>query len=231
MMTLRTWLGSVGTVSVRNLRWGILFLVGVASVTATAFGWRAAEIGSSAAFDDRQSISETVRVEQGRVEDTLAVAAQEREYGRYRADYAVAAALDRDGRRTEAVSLRRGATRRAASLGVFGPFSIGDDLLRPHRKPRPFSPAARARALAAEQSTALDSPGALEPDRWAASANAIRVRVNGLTRWALVVLVSIPLYTLAEMARRRRWIYGFGAAGLIVYVVGLIGGLTSVFWA
>jgi hypothetical protein len=218
-------------VSVRNLRWGILFLVGVASVTATAFGWRAAEIGSSAAFDDRQSISETVRVEQESVERTLAVAAQEREYGRYRADYAVAASLDREGRRTEAASLRRGATRRAAALGVFGPFSIGDDILRPRRTPRPFDPASRASALAAEESTALDSPAALEPDRWAAAASAIRVRVNGLTRWALVVLLSVPLYTVAEMARRRRTMYGFGAAGLVVYMVGLIGGLTSVFWA
>jgi hypothetical protein len=218
-------------VSVRHLRWAILFLVGVASVTATAFGWRAAQIGSDAAFDDRQSISETVRVEQGKVEDTLAVAAQEREYGRYRADYAVAAALDRDGQRVQAASLRRGATRRAASLGVFGPFSIGDDLVRPRHEPRPFNRAARARALAAEESSALDSPGSLDPDRWAAAATAIRVRVNGLTRWALVVLLAIPLYTVAEMGRRRRTMYAFGAAGLVVYLVGLVGGLTSVFWA
>jgi hypothetical protein len=55
--------------------------------------------------------------------------------------------------------------------------------------------------------------------------------MNGLTRWALVVLLAIPLYTLAEMGRRRRTMYGFGAAGLIVYLVGLVGGLTSVFWA
>jgi hypothetical protein len=230
-MTHRGRRGSLGTVSVRHLRWAILFLVGVASVTATAFGWRAAQIGSDAAFDDRQAISETVRVEQGTVEDTLAVAAQEREYGRYRADYAVAAALERKGRRIEAASLRRGATRRAAGLGVFGPFSVGDGLLRPRRKPRAFSPAARARALAAEESTALDSPGALDPDRWAAAASAIRVRVNGLTRWALVALLAIPLYTLAEMGRRRRTMYGFGAVGLVVYLVGLVGGLTSVFWA
>jgi hypothetical protein len=230
-MTPRARLGRLGTVSVRNLRWAILFLVGVASVTATAFGWRAAQIGSDAAFDDRQSISETVRVDQGRVEDTLAVAAQEREYGRYRADYAVAAALDRRGRRIEAASLRRGASRRAANLGVFGAFSVGDDLLRPRLRPRAFSPAARARALAAEESTALDSPASLDPDRWAAAASTIRVRVNGLTRWALVVLLAIPLYTLAEMGHRKRTMYGFGAAGLVVYLVGLLGGLTSVFWA
>lgn len=215
----------------RNLRWAILFLIGVTSVTATAFGWRAAQIGSDAAFDDRQSISETVRVEGGKVGDTLAVAAQEREYGRYRADYAVAAALDRAGAPAEATKLRAGATRRAASLGVFGTFSIGDDLLRPRRAPRPFDPAARARAVEAEQSTALDSPGALNPDRWATAASDIRVRVNGLTRWAFVALLSIPLYTVAEMAGRKRWMYALGAAGLTVYLVALIGGLTSVFWA
>jgi hypothetical protein len=217
----------------RHLRWTILFLVGVATVTATAFGWRAAQIGSTAAFDDRQSISETVQVEQGKVERALAVAAQEREYGRYRADYAVARALDRGGSaaRAEATSLRRGATQRAASLGVFGPYSIGSDLRRPRRTPRSFDESARLRALSAEQSTALDSQAALDPDRWAAAASAIRVRVNGLTRWALVVLLAIPLYTVAELSSAKRRMYLLAGAGLAVYAVGLIGGLTSVFWA
>src|SRR3954452_4342697 len=92
-------------------RWAVAFLIGLATVTATGFGWRAAQIGSTAAFDDRQSISQTIEVEQQRVEREIAIADQTREYARYRADYAVAAALDRRrGRvaRIEAAALRAG---------------------------------------------------------------------------------------------------------------------------
>ena len=48
-------------------KWAIAFLIGLATVTAASFTWRAAQIGSTAAYDDRQSISETVRSEQGEV--------------------------------------------------------------------------------------------------------------------------------------------------------------------
>ena len=112
-------------------------------MTAAGFGWRAAQIGSTAAYDDRQSIGETVSVEQATVERAVTVAAQAREYVRYRADYAVAAALDREAARLavrgagrlaavsrgEAAGLREGATRRAAEAGVFGRFTIQSYLL------------------------------------------------------------------------------------------------------
>ena len=219
-------------------RWAIAFLIGLATVTATGLGWRAAQIGSTAAFDDRQSIGETLRVERQNVERTITVAADAREYARYRADYAVAAALDREAgasaspaaraARDRAAALREGATRRAATAGVFGPFTITDDLLTPRRVPRPFDAGARARALAAEQTTSLDSPGVLDPDGWARSANDIRVRVNHLVRWAFVVLVAVLLYTLAEVSTRTRRVVAFAGAGLLVYLVGLIAGLSAV---
>jgi hypothetical protein len=50
-------------VSTSRIKWLTAFLIGIATVTAAAFSWRAAQIGSTAAFDDRQSISETVRVD------------------------------------------------------------------------------------------------------------------------------------------------------------------------
>ena len=171
--------GSAG-ISVRA-KWAIAFLIGLATVTAASFTWRAAQIGSTAAYDDRQSISETVRAEQGEVERTIAIAAAAREYVRYRADYGVAAALDReaarlaaagssrlaDVSRAEAAALREGATRRAAEAGVFGRATIGSDLLKPSATPRSFDIKARRRALEAEQSTALDSPGKLNPSGFA----------------------------------------------------------------
>jgi hypothetical protein len=213
-------------------------------VTAAGFGWRSAQIGSTAAYDDRQSISETVSVEQGTVERAVTVAANAREYARYRADYAVAAALDREAvrldasgarrlaevSRAEADDLREGATRRAATAGVFGSFTIGTDLLRPTMKPRPFDYRKRIRALAAEQSGELGSPASLAPAKWASAATDIRVRIRGLTRWALLILVAVLLYAVAEVTSRRLLGYALIASGLAIYVAGAAGGLTTYFF-
>jgi hypothetical protein len=213
-------------------------------VTAAGFAWRGAQIGSTAAYDDRQAISETVTVEQASVERAVTVASLTREYVRYRGDYAVAAALDREADRLaaqgadrlaavsrgEAAGLREGATRRAAQAGVFGPFTIGTDLLQPTPKPRPFDYRARARALAVEESAALDSPANLEPDSWASAAADIRVRVFGLTRWAFLLLVAVLLYTIADLTTRTRVAYGLIGCGVAFYLAGLVGGLATEFF-
>ena len=227
-----------------QLRWAIAFLIGLASVTAAGLGWRAAQIGSTAAYDDRQSISETIAVEQARVERAATLTADAREYVRYRSDYAVAAALDREAARLaahgsselaavsrrEAGALREGSTRRATEVGVFGRSTIGSDLLEPTRLPRPFDYRARARALQVEASASLDSPGNLDPESWARAATDIRVRVNGLIKWAFFVLIAVLLYTLAEVSNRRRTTFVFAGAGLIVYVASVAGGLSTVFF-
>ncbi len=231
-------------VSVR-VKWGIAFLIGLATVTAASFTWRAAQIGSTAAYDDRQSIGETVRAEQGEVERTVAIAAAAREYVRYRADYGVAAALDRQAARLnrtgsgqlasvsrgEAAALRQGATRRAAEAGVFGRATIGSDLLKPSATPRSFDIKARRRALEAEQSTALDSPGKLDPSGFARQADAIRDRVNGLVRFAFVIAFAVLLYTLAEVSTRRRTTTAFAVAGIAVYITAVAGCLSTYFFA
>ncbi len=227
-----------------RVRWTIAFLIGLATVTAAALGWRAAQIGSTASYDDRQSISETVRVEQGRVERAVTVADEAQAYGQYRADYAVAAALDREAARLakggaarlaavsrgEAAALREGATRRAAAAGAFGRFTIGSDLLQPAATPRPFDFSTRERALAAEQSASLDSPANLDPGRWARAAVEIRVRVNGLIHWGFLMLVAVLFYTLAEVSNRKRVVYTFLAAGLAVYLAGIATALSTVFF-
>ena len=183
-------------------------------------------------------------VEQAAVERSITVAADAREYVRYRADYAVAAALDREAARltaggadrlalvsrSDATELRLGATRRAAQAGVFGRATIEGDLLRPTTTPRRFDYRARARALAAEESAAIDSPANLDPDHWARAAIDIRKRVRGLVRWAFLVLMAVLLYTVAEVTTRRRAAYTFVCCGLAFYLAGLIGGLTTVFF-
>ena len=211
-------------------RWAIAFLVGLATLTAAGFHWRAAQIGSDAAYYDRTSIAETVRTEQDTVERTIELAAYAREYQRYRASYATAARVAPSDPEL-AASLRREATRRAAEAGVFGSFSIGEDALRPSLQPRPFDIDAREAAIRAQQSGDLEAPADLDPDGWAAAADEIRDRIQGLVRWAFVLLAAVLLYTIAEVSTRMRAMYAFACAGFVVYVVGLVGGLTTVFFA
>ncbi len=225
--------------------WAIAFLIGLATVTAAGFGWRAAQIGSTAAYDDRQSISETISVEQARIQRAVTLASQSQEYVRYRADYAAAAALDREADRLtaagagkpaavsrgEAAALREGATRRAAAAGVFGAFTIQSDVVAPTASPRPFDYRKRAQALAIEQSTGLDSAASLDPETWAAAAGRIRVRVNQLTRWAFLAVLAILLYTVAEVATRPRVAWIALAFGVLVYLAALGGALSTAFFA
>jgi hypothetical protein len=211
-----------------RLAWVIAFLIGVTTVTAAGFGWRGAQIGSTASYDDRQSISETVAVQQAAVERAVTVAAAlDREAARLAAAGSVKLAAVSRG---EARELRLGATRRAAQAGVFGSSTIGTDLLRPTAEARPFDYRARARALAAEESTSVGSPTTLDPDHWARAAVEIRTRVRGLARWAFLLLVAVFFYTAAEVTRRRRTRYGLVCLGFATYLVGLIGGLTTVFF-
>lgn len=210
-----------------NRKWTVAFLIGLATVTATGFGWRAAQIGSTAAFDDRQSVGDTVRVEQAAVQRAVALETATRGYARYRADYARAATLSGP----QASAVRRAAIRRAVDAGAFDGFAVSGDLLHPPRAPRPLDLAQRERSLVAVQSTALDAPAALNPDRWAREADAIRVRVNGLTRWAFLALLAVPLYTLAQLATRRRLVAAFATVGVVVYLTALVGGLATHFWA
>jgi hypothetical protein len=245
--------GKAGRQKGRGLRldltaqqWVVAFLIGAATVFAAAFGWRAAAIGSTAAFDDRQSISETLASERQTIAVDLGAADDTRNYTLYLADYAVAAELDNqaDGlsdegsgaaasaARREAKRLRRSSTERAADAGIFGPYSIAGDLQQPSPKPRPFSLDDRVEARTVEAATGINSPAQLNPDGWAQDAEGIRDRINGLALWALVVLVAVLLFTIGEANSARRSIfYTAMALGLIVLLVGGVGGLTTDFFA
>lgn len=227
-------------------QWIIAALIGLATVLAAIFGWRAAQIGSTAAFDDRQSISETIKVEQRDINATITAVGDAGQYARYRSDYAVAAALDAQAAtldaagssdlaavsRAEAEALRRGSTRRAADAGVFGAFTISDDLRSPGPQPRPFDFDQRLNSLIAESQTGLDSPGQLDPDRWAEASDSIRERVNDLVTWAFFLIIAVFFYTVAEVFSRRRYVsYAATLVGVSVFLFAAIGGFTTAFFA
>jgi hypothetical protein len=233
-----------GGLNLTAQQWVVAFLIGMATVFAAGYGWRAAQIGSTAAYDDRQSISESIKVEQQQIGVALSVTDDARNYTRYLADYAKAAELDNQAEglgasgsaaadlRDEARALRRSATERAADQGVFGRATIADDLARPGPTPRSFDINDRIRARTAEVRTGIDSPGQLNPNRWAAEAEAIRDRINGLAVWALVMLVAVMLFTVAEANSARRPVfYAAMGLGIFVLVFGATGGLTTDFFA
>ncbi len=227
-------------------QWVVAFLIGFATVFAAAYGWRAAAIGSTAAFDDRQSISETIAGEQQTVDVALAVTGDLRDYTQYLADYAVAAELDNQANaleaeeesgaaretRREARLLRQTSTERAADAGVFGRFSIADDLEQPGATPRSFDLEDRLRARTAEEATGLDSPGQLDPNVWAQEADEIRDRIKALAVWALIMLTAVLLFTIGEAnSARRSVLYSAMGLGIVVLVVGAAGGLTGGFFS
>ena len=227
-------------------QWIVAFLIGIATVLAAFFGWRAAAIGSTAAYDDRQSISESIKVEKQTIDIALEVVSETREYTRYLANYAIAAELDNqaDGleeagdvagateTRREAQLLRRAATERAADAGVFGRFTIQDDLERPSVTPRPYSLEERVTAATAAAKTGLDSPGQLDPDGWAEASESIRDRIQGLARWSFVLLLAVLLFTAGQVFSERRAVfYALMAVGVLVLLVGAIGGFSTDFFA
>ena len=226
-------------------QWVIALLIGLSTVFAAAYGWRAAAIGSTAAYNDRQSISETIALQGERIDISLAVGNDTREYTAYLADYAAAAELDNQAQalaragdnqsagqaRRQAQFLRRSATRRAADSGVFGENTIADDLAQPTENPRPYSFRNQLRARTAQQQTSPTSPGELNPDRWAEEAEGIRDRINGLAVWALVMLLAVLLFTVAEANSARRSLsYAAMGFGVLVLVIGAVGGLTVDFF-
>ena len=213
-------------ISVRA-KWAIAFLIGLATVTAATFTWRAAQIGSTAAYDDRQSISETVRTEQGEVERTIAIAAAAREYVRYRADYGVAAALDREAARLTAAGADGSPTSRAPRRPRSGK-------AQPAARPRRACSAARRSEAISSSRAPLRAPSisrrggghsrrssrprstrreSSTPRGSQRQADDIRDRVNGLVRFAFVIAFAVLLYTLAEVSTRRRTTASFAVAG------------------
>lgn len=219
--------------TVENQKRLLALLLGLATIGAGLFSWRAGQIGSTAAFDDRQSIGQTIKQEQQNVEVALLGAVDAVSYVRYLADYAEAATLADDAdrldeaaqarlaevRRRQADDLRRGATIRAATGGVFGAPAVFGEVLEPQAAPRPFDLPDHLEALRAELSTDIRSPSGLDPDRWAQDANDIRARMRGLQLTVFFMVLAAAALTVAQVAVSRRGRHGFGVAGTLLGTV------------
>lgn len=215
----------------------IIFLIGFATIAAGAFTWRGGQLASSAAFDDRQSVGQTITQQQQRIEVGLSVVNDARAYVAYVADYTEAAALDDQAveigesigsdsvsgsLEEQADSLRSAASAQAAAAGVFGLSSVYADREAPTVDPRAFDFDTQVTQAEVETTTGLTSPGRLDPDYWAQEADELRNRVRGLRVAAFVIIVSVVFFTIAQMTDRLRTRIATGATGSAVF------GVTSV---
>lgn len=224
-------------------KWLMPLLIGLVTITAGLFTWRAGQLASSSAFEDRQSVGQTVTAERQRLEAATTVVIQAVAYVRYATDYAEAAALDdlaeraaeqgldgvSAGLRADAEQTRSTAGQRATDTGVFGEQQLLAQTLTDSTTPLPFDPDQRLAALEAEAATGITSPGVLDPQAWADMAEDTRARVRALRIATMFLLLSVVAYTVGELSTRRATrLTGFGL-GSVIYVVTLAATFSTVY--
>ena len=198
-------------------RW-IALLIGVATISAGVLTWRGGQIGSSASFNDRQSVGEQVDLDNAEVDVTIEAARQARQYDRYLAEYAVADGLDNDAEQLrtagkpeladlaarQADQRRQAAETRANDTGVFGSLALSDPHSAAPTTPRVFDLQERVHELRVLETTSLGSSGDLQPQKWADKSDRIRVRIRNLTYWVGLLLIAVVTLTAAEVTVSQR---------------------------
>ncbi len=202
----------------------IAFAIGLVTITAGLFAWRAGQIGSTANFDDRQSVGQEIDSQQVRIEVAVEAARQARQYDRYLADYAVSDSLPP----AESEQVRTEATERAFASGVFGRATVADPRLVTD-EPRPFDITERIAELTTAATTGLTATGAADPQVLADDSDSIRARVRTLTQWGALLLMSVVLFTAAEVTASSRVRQVAAPLGALAYVVAVFGAFLGPF--
>lgn len=215
--TARSWL---------DLKFVIVIMIGVVSVTGAVLTWQAAQLGEYATDKDRQSLAETVQVQQ----DQAAVASQvDREveaFARYKEQLATAVQLEAQaqqlrqrGQVDEAIDAedQAGEERQLAesllglTLGnVSSRYLTGDaDSAQVE-----FDEELRVADLARERAAQFPA----DPDQTAAEGDDLRNRSQRLVGWTIPLVLAVVLFTVAQLVASRR-VRPFAAGlGLLVYL-------------
>ena len=215
----------------------IALLLGLSAVMAGVFTWRAGQLGSAAAFDDRQAVSQTIKQQQQSTEAALDAIGDAGSYVRYVIEFTEAAALDdaadelsdlgatgaAETATERADGLRVSATVQAAVAGVFGRQTAYTQLAAPEPTPQPFDLLTQYDLLLADIQSSIGSPGELTPDRWADRADDTRYRVGRLRVAAFALMVSLVAFTIAQVTDRSvtRLISAGGALAIFLGTIGV----------
>lgn len=224
--------------------WLVPALIGLVTISAGLVTWRAGQLGSSAAYEDRQSVGQTITQQQQVTEAGLGTTAQASAWVTYSASLAEASALEDLANEAadqgledvsaklleQADRVTTSADELAQAQGVFGT----QELLRREVNPDVaaeadgFNIAQRFETLKADAASGVTSPGVLDPDAWAARADATRAQVRALRIATVFMLIAVAAYTVAELARHRSVRLAGFAIGGVVYVVTVIAVIPNV---
>ena len=224
-------------------RWLVPLLLGLVSITAGVVTWRAGQLGSTAAFEDRTAVGQTILAEEQAIEATLGAVDDAVTYVGYVADFAEATALDDLADEVEeqgvqetprvlriaAEENRSVATREAAAAGVFGRQTILRQTASGTEEPLPFDITEQRDKLLAEAASGVTAPGVLDPDKWAAAADDTRDRVRGLRFASLLLIGAVAALTVAQLSRDRNLRIGAMVLGTTTWVVVTVATLVTVF--
>ena len=229
--------GGDETGTVRSLpKWLVPGLIGLVTITAGLLTWRAGQLGSSAAFEDRQSVGQTISTQTQATEAGLATLYQASGYVSFAADMAEAAAYDDLAEEaaaqgnaevagelhSRAEEVRRSASVLAGATGVLDAQTLFELQLDQGAGLEPFDATTRFESNRATIASRVTEPGDLEPQEWADRAHATRGRVWDLRLGATLMLIAVAAYTVAELApRRSARTTGFFVGGA-VYLITLV---------
>jgi hypothetical protein len=207
----------------RTERWNLATTVAISVLTVVGAGlafW-AATLGTRAVDGDRQSVLETVRVQQQRVADDTRVRAEASLAAAYRATLAEIQVLEeealqarRAGRPEEAAELAdRARLQEGVARGLTQAFPTG--ALKGTGAGASFDLEARRRALAG-LTIQTQEVAQLDPDRTAGDARRKRRGSVLLQGWSVALVVALALLTFARLSEPvRPWLAVTGMALLL----------------
>lgn len=206
----------------------IAVLIGLVSVTGAALAWQSAIAGEKATDKDRQSVAETVTVEQARADNEVilqdararfaehAIAVVDADLLEQRAEVAADLGADDEARAAseEATELR--AVARRVLEGTLGPVFLADYVTEGEEGARPtFDEAALSRDL----DRIASAQNQLDPVQTIRDADRLRRESERYDRWLIFMVGAVVLLTLAQVIARRPIRYALAGVGTAVWIV------------
>ena len=206
-----------------DLKLLIVVMIGVVSVTGAVLTWRSAQLGEYATDKDRQSLAETVQLEQDRAATAAQVDNEVESFARYQEEVATAEQLEvqadtlrNQGRAADAAAAEDEASERrelADSLASLT-FNLAYVVEDPDTGALTFDEEQRTEDLTRQRSSAFPA----DPAQTADEADALRNRSQRLVGWIIPLVLAILFFTVAQLIASRRLRPVLAGVGLVVYV-------------
>lgn len=209
-----------------DLKFLIVIMIGVVSVTGAILTWQAAQLSEYATDKDRQSLAETVQQQQDQAAVATQVDSEIAAFARYKEQLANAVQLEAQaarlrstGRGDDALDLedRAGEDRQLADSllgltlgGQTDRYVLGDT----ETADVTFDEALRTADLTNQR----EAQFAADPEQTAAEGDDLRNRSQRLVGWTVPLVLAVVLFTVAQLVASRRLRPFAAGLGLVVYL-------------